>query len=141
MEKVAFHEAGHAVVAWLFGLSLKRIYLDLKTEGGAAPADGPASLAKKIAIYYAGNVSEEIFKGPAVPRRAHADRYYVRRLLEENGTPEDEPEGQALIAKGCSWAEKLLRRHEARVGRVAKRLLQSPHKLNPARFKQLMREG
>jgi hypothetical protein len=46
-----------------------------------------------------------------------------------------------LIAKGCSWAKKLLCRHEARVGRVAKRLLQPPHKLSAARFKQLMREG
>jgi hypothetical protein len=43
--------------------------------------------------------------------------------------------------QGLFVAEKLLRRHEARVGRVAKRLLRPPHKMNPARFKQLMREG
>jgi hypothetical protein len=145
MEKVAFHEAGHAVVGWLFGLPLVRIHLDLEREGGEAVQDvAPASrlcLVQRIAIFYAGTVSEEIFKGPAVPRRAHVDRAEVHVLLEKNGTPEEEPEGQALIARGCSWAEKLLRRDEARVGRVAKRLLQPPHKLNPARFKQLMREG
>ena len=39
MQKVAFHEAGHAVVAWLFGLPLKRIYLDLETEGGGAVSE------------------------------------------------------------------------------------------------------
>ena len=34
MKKTAVHEAGHAIVAWLFGLALTRIYLDLETEGG-----------------------------------------------------------------------------------------------------------
>jgi hypothetical protein len=56
------------------------------------------------------------------------------------GTPEEEPQGQALQTRTYSWAEKLLRRHEARVERVAKRPLQPPHKMNPARFKQLMRD-
>jgi hypothetical protein len=65
----------------------------------------------------------------------------VHVLLEKNGTPEEEPEGQAIQTRAYDWAEKLLRRHEARVARVAKRLLQPPHKMNPARFKQLMREG
>jgi hypothetical protein len=78
-----------------------------------------------------------IFRQPS--RRSNAHRLNVHVLLEKNGTRE--AEGQALIARGCSWAEKLLRRHEARVGRVAKRLLRPPHKMNPARFKQLMREG
>jgi hypothetical protein len=76
-----------------------------------------------------------------VPRRALNDRVNVHVLLEKNGTPEEEPEGQALKARGYSWAEKLLRRHEDRVGRVAKRLLQPPHRMNPARFRQLMRES
>jgi hypothetical protein len=98
-------------------------------------------LVQRIAILCAGAVSEEIFKGPAVSRRSNADRLNVHVLLEKNGTPEEGPEGQVLIARGRSWAEKLLRRHEARVGRVAKRLLQPPHKMNPARFKQLMQEG
>lgn len=33
MEKVAFHEAGHAIVGWLFGLPLKGICLDLEKAG------------------------------------------------------------------------------------------------------------
>ena len=133
MEKVAFHEAGHAVVQWLFGLSPKRIYLDLETEGGAAVAPASPCLVQQVAIFYAGTA--------AVFRRSIEDRMNVHVLLEKNGTPEEEPEGQALKARGCSWAEKLLRKHEARVRRVTKRLLLPPHKMNPARFKQLMREG
>jgi len=133
MEKVAFHEAGHAVVQWLFGLSPKRIYLDLETEGGAAVAPASPCLVQQVAIFYAGTA--------AVFRRSIEDRMNVHVLLEKNGTPEEEPEGQALKARGCSWAEKLLRKHEARVRQVTKRLLLPPHKMNPARFKQLMREG
>jgi len=41
MAKVAVHEASHAVVAWLFGLTLKGIYLDLATQGGCGRRDGP----------------------------------------------------------------------------------------------------
>jgi hypothetical protein len=73
--------------------------------------------------------------------RAIAERVNGHLLLERNGTPEKEPEGQALQTRAYSWAEKLLRRHEAKVERVANSLLQPPHKMNPARFKQLMREG
>jgi hypothetical protein len=143
MEKVAFHEAGHAVVGWLFGLPLAYIYLDLEKEGGEAAHKRVQSvcLVQQIAILYAGAVSEQIFKGPAVPRRANIDRVNVHLLLERNGTPEKEPEGQALQTRAYSSAEKLLRRHEAKVERVANSLLQPPHKMNPARFKQLMREG
>jgi Peptidase M50B-like len=143
MEKVAFHEAGHAVVGWLFGLPLAYIYLDLEKEGGETAHQKACCvcLVQQIAFLYAGAISEEIFKGPAVPRRANLDRVNVHLLLERNGTPEEAPQGQALQTRAHSWAEELLRRHKARVGRVAKRLLQPPHKMNPSRFKQLMREG
>jgi hypothetical protein len=55
-------------------------------------------------------------------------------LLEKNGIPEKEPEGQALQTRAYSRAEELLRRHEASVARVANRLLQPPHKLDPEQF-------
>jgi hypothetical protein len=145
MEKTAFHEAGHAVVGWLFGLPPKRMYLNLETEGGeVVPVDPFASrlcLVKRIAYLYAGPVSEEIFKGPASSRRCSGDHANVHVLLEKNGTPEEEPEGQGLQKRAYALVEKLLRRQESRVERVAKRLMQPPHKMNPARFKRLMHEG
>jgi len=55
-----------------------------------------------------------IFRQPS--RRSNADRLNVHVLLEKNGTREEEPEGAALIARGCSWAEESLRRHEAMLG-------------------------
>jgi hypothetical protein len=144
MEKTAFHEAGHAVVAWLFHLSPKRIYLDLEKEGGGVDylteRFDRLCLLQQIVFYYGGPVSENIFRGPASGKRCSGDHVNVHVLLEKNGTPEEAPEGQALQTRAYSWTEKLLRRHEASVARVANRLLQPPHKLNPARFKQLMRE-
>jgi hypothetical protein len=47
---------------------------------------------------------------------------------------------QSLKISGHSWAEKLLRRHETRVWRVAKRLLQPPYKITREQFEQLMQE-
>src|SRR5262249_18832557 len=62
-----------------------RIYLDLETEGGAAHSmTAHSSLVQQIAVLYAGNVSEEIFRGPAVPRRFLEDRVNVHVLLEKN---------------------------------------------------------
>jgi hypothetical protein len=108
-EKVAFHEAGHAVVAWLFGLPLVRIYLDLETEGGAALSmAADSSLVQQIAVLYAGKVSEEIFRGPAVSRRSLEDRVNVHVLLEKNGTPEEEPEGQAIQTRAYWLGRKIV---------------------------------
>ena len=144
MEKAAFHEAGHGVLLWALGVPLVHIYLDLETEGGGAVAGKPTRplcIGQQVAFHYAGPVSEEIFKGPASSHRCSADHLNVHVLLEKNGTPEDEPAGQAIQKSAYVWVEKLLRRHEARVANVARRLLRLPHKMNPARFKRLMREG
>jgi hypothetical protein len=66
MEKVAFHEAGHAIVGWLFGLPLAYIYLDLEKEGGETAHRKSRSLClvQQIATFGAGTVAEEIFKVP-----------------------------------------------------------------------------
>jgi hypothetical protein len=146
MEKTAFHEAGHAIVEWSLGVPPARIYLDLENRsGGTVPAVDPSRLClvQQIAIHYAGPKAEEIFTGFARARdhAARADHLWVHVLLEKNGTPEEEPEGQALQTSAYACAEKLLRRHEPRIRRVANRLMRPPHKLNGARFKRLMREG
>jgi hypothetical protein len=143
-EKVAFHEAGHAVVAWLFGLPLVRIYLDLETEGGGAVSEVDLThlcIVHQIAFHYAGPVSEEIFKGPASSHRCSGDHLNVYVLLEKNGTPEEKTEGQAIQKRAYTLAEKLLRRHEAKVARVAEALLPPPHEIDGAKFEQLMRVG
>jgi len=149
MAKVAFHEAGHAVVMWLLGIPLERIYLDLNSQGGGVLPDVDAecaarlSLLQVVAARYAGPVSERMFGGPPnqyTERRAKHDDKMASWVLDRNGTEPFGSEGQSLKTRGEFWAEELLRRHEARVARVAKRLQQAPHKMNHARFKRLMRE-
>jgi len=109
MEKVAFHEAGHAVVAWSLGARPTRIYLDLEKQGGeviSAVEPTRLCIVQQIAFHYAGPVSEEIFKGPASSRRALADHVNGNILLKANGTPEEEPEGQALqIRAYAPWSK------------------------------------
>jgi hypothetical protein len=150
MAKVAVHEAGHALVAWLFGIPLKRIYLDLNSQGGAAVPDvdvecaARLNLLQAIAVHYAGPVSERTFGGPPnqnTERRADHDNKMASLMLDRNGTAPFDADGLSLKARAHSRVEELLRRHESRIRRVAKRLLQPPHKMNPARFKRLMREG
>jgi hypothetical protein len=150
MEKAAFHEAGHAVVMWLLGIPLKRIYLDLNSEGGGVNPDVDAECAARLSLLqvmaarYAGPVSESMFGGPDnqwTERRAKHDNKMASLLLDRNGIAPFGADGQSLKTRAHSWVEELLRRHETRVRRVAKRLLQPPHKMNPARFKRLMREG
>ena len=48
MKKVAFHEAGHAVVMWLLGIPLKHIRLDLEKEGGGVEPDVDAKCAARL---------------------------------------------------------------------------------------------
>jgi len=144
MEKVAFHEAGHAVVAWALGARPTRIYRGLEKQDGAAISEVDLThpcIVQQIAFHYAGPVSEEIFKGPASRHRCSGDHLNVHVLLQKNGTPEEEPEGQALQIRTYALAEKLLRRHEAKVARVAEALLPPPHEIDGAKFEQLMREG
>ena len=65
----AVHEAGHAVVAWSFGLpvhSIRVTYSDAKGWHGGTDTDKPdhLSLVEQIAICAAGGIAEETFDCP-----------------------------------------------------------------------------
>jgi hypothetical protein len=150
MAKVAVHEVGHAIVRWLFGLSFHSIRLDVENQGGGVDVDvedtddtANLCLAQRIALEYGGPLAEKIFGGPAnrwTSRRALIDHAKVHALLVENGTPEEEPEGQALQIRGYISAEQILRKHEDKIRRVAKQLQQSPYEITREEFEQMMQE-
>jgi hypothetical protein len=53
MAKAAFHEAGHAVVAWSFGLVVHGVYLDVANNSGGMqilPEPLPDDVTHRIAI-------------------------------------------------------------------------------------------
>jgi hypothetical protein len=131
------------------GVPIKRIRLDLNTQGGSVDPDVDAGVAARqsllevMAARYAGPIAESMFGGPPnqnTERRAEDDDEWAGWQLNKNGVAPSGADGQSLKTRGRSWAEELLRRHEPRIRRLTKRLLRPPHKLNPARFKQLMRE-
>ena len=69
-ERTALHEAGHAVVAWSFGLTVGSIHLDLATQGGHA----------NIAAYTHLNPVEQIAIRPQDMRQSrHSNRRGAKR--------------------------------------------------------------
>ena len=129
LEKAAYHEAGHAVVAWSFGVPVGGIYLDLQNESGHMDAPSPKhmdiDIARRIAFCLAGLRAEDAFAPPGRPAKAAFDFGNVWEMLRDNG-------------QGRDCADKQLRKHAAKVRRVAERLLQPPHEIAREQFEHLM---
>src|SRR5262249_7795659 len=140
-ERTALHEAGHAIVARSFGVTVGCIHLDLETEGGHAHFASTAHLKhfEQIANWLAGFEAEQAFKPPGRKAKAMIDCGEVCRILRENGTPEEETEGQALRERGRACAERLLREHESKVRRVARHLVEH-HYMDRVLFEAMMQE-
>jgi len=145
MEKAAFHEAGHAIVAWSLDLQVDGIYLDLAGNSGHAMIAPAKDRIQQATVWYAGFEAEDIFKGPAAFVRAEDDfqsayDHLTTELREKFGPRKMlySPEGRRLQVSCRACAQELLRQHKDRVERVAKELLQSPHEIKRERFEQLM---
>jgi Peptidase M50B-like len=50
MAKAAFHEAGHAVVAWSFCLSVEHIELDVRNNSGHVKMAPPEEAVHRVAV-------------------------------------------------------------------------------------------
>jgi hypothetical protein len=113
-EKTAYHEAGHAIVLWTFGvLPTGGVHLDQEEESGRTATDlsAPTRLrpVQQIATSLAGFEAEQAFRPPGRKAKAMIDCGEVRRILRENGTSIEEPEGQALRDDGRTCAQERLR--------------------------------
>ena len=122
LRAVAYHEAGHAVVALALGLRVARVEIFPEDYSGGADADdaGHLSLEDQIAICVAGMVAEDVFEAPASHELAHCgDHGRVIELLDEI----DETTGDELRGKGYQRASDLLKAHAASVEDIAAQLL------------------
>jgi hypothetical protein len=148
MEKAAYHEAGHAVVAWSFDLVVRSVHLDVANNSGhakIADADRLEDVTHRVAVSYAGFEAEDMFKRPAVFVRAQDDfdrasEALKNALANQFGKGLSSPEGRRLQAACRARAQDRIIEHEAKVRRVAKELLQPPYEIGRAKFEQMMQE-
>jgi hypothetical protein len=137
----AYHEAGHAVVAWSFCLQVGTIIVVADGASGGAQI-GPAdhlSLVEQIAVCAAGYTAEDVFGHHHANRLAAAcDHTRIRKVLEDHGISEGE-EAVALRSKGAACARAHLLAHEAKVIRLAERLVHDGC-VDDAEFRRLMED-
>ena len=137
----AYHEAGHAVVAWSFGLQVGTINIRADDAGGGAQI-GPAdhlSVVEQIAVCAAGYIAENEF-GHHAPNRLAASRDLIRiRDILKAHAVEEGSRAEGLRSQSYDCALARLRANEPKVVRLAKRLVQNGS-VNSAAFLSLMRD-
>jgi hypothetical protein len=119
LEKTAYHEAGHAVLLWTFGVPpLGGLHLDHVKQGGRVDSDRTAAErlppVHEIAFWLAGYEAQQTFRPPGRRRAAAVDLGEVQRVLRETkrglrgqpsaGKAESSPgRGSASTRQGCIW--------------------------------------
>jgi hypothetical protein len=105
----AFHEAGHAVVRLLHGLTFDRAYINSDGTGaveiGRSPRGQPGGAAIRA---LAGPVAEARYSGQPLAEiladQAKVDHDHARAALAAAGRSEDEAEAIAIAEKLVAWA-------------------------------------
>ncbi len=121
----AFHEAGHAVVAWSLGLPVGAVRVkDDDASGGTeiGKADH-LSLTEQIAVRSAGYAAERVFECSAHELAGAHDRHEILKLLQANGISEEE-QGPSLRDEGYKFAKTRLENHKNKVIKLADRLIE-----------------
>jgi Peptidase family M41 len=113
---IAFHEAGHAVVAWALDCQVKEIAII--GDGGETSTDCDYQrlcFRDRLALCLAGEVAEVLYDAPMQPRSAASDFGKIAQLL----TGLDEDTSCKIRSLGRIRAEELLKEHTLIVERVA----------------------
>jgi ATP-dependent Zn protease len=125
LRSVAYHEAGHAVVALALGLKVARVEIFPDDYSGGTDAENSdhLPLVDRIAICVAGMNSAEMFD--ALPSHELADAGDHRMVVEllEEMEETDEAMAYDLRQEGHQLAEDLLKIHASSVEDIAAKLL------------------
>ena len=134
----AFHEAGHAVVAWSFGLTVDAIWVNADDASGGTNISPPHHLTvpEQIAVWWGGTVAQDVFECPGHELAAFKDHEAIMELLEAHEISEDE-HGPALRAEGHSIATARLEANKTQVIKLVERLVKVG-RVEAAEFLQLM---
>ena len=125
LRNAAYHEAGHAIVAWRLGLTILRLRIGTGGDPGKGGADierkADLSLIDQIAICYGGIAGQDMLDLEAHPESGMMDQYMVSQLLGEDR--EDREDGLALQDAGYERARALLEPHRDTLDLVASALM------------------
>jgi ATP-dependent Zn protease len=118
---VAYHEAGHAVVALALDLRVTRVENFHANNSGETDAENADHLpiADRIAIFVAGIQANKMFKVPIHGRAAFSRPILCSRTDFRYG----QTAGDVLCDKGHQRARDLLKAHAHSVHDIAERLL------------------
>ena len=121
----AYHEAGHAVVAWSLGLQVGSIRLSDDDASGCTEIDGADRLllVDQISVLSAGYAAERVFNCLAHEQAGLQDRAKILQLITSSGKSEKE-QGRALRDQGYERASAHLIKHEGNVIRLAHHLIE-----------------
>src|SRR5215831_15947163 len=111
----AYHEAGHAVVAWLFGLPVSNITIKSQdASGGTDVANvGQLPTLKQVAFLAAGYTAERVFQCEGHQWMALDDHAKIMEVLNSAGiSTNDHP---AYIAKANSCAADCLQKYRDKI--------------------------
>lgn len=121
----AYHEAGHAVVAWSLGLQVRGVRVSDEDASGGAEIGGAdrLSLVDHISLCAAGYAAERVFDCRTHELAGFNDRLKIMELITRSGKSEEEY-GPALRDEGYERARELLVRHERKVNQLAGQLVE-----------------
>jgi ATP-dependent Zn protease len=137
---LAFHEAGHAVVAWSLNLRVETIYIREIGEGGSGTKTDPPDhlpLMDQLTTLAAGVEAEREFKSPLPEGASDRDRLTAINLIRAHYVGLASNEVQLHLAASHARARELLVEHRERVIRVAERL-RDVRQVHAAEFTRLM---
>jgi ATP-dependent Zn protease len=137
---MAFHEAGHAVVAWSLNLRVESIYISEIDAGNSATKTDPPDhlpLMDQLATLAAGVEAEREFKSPLPEHAGDRDRLMAINLIRTHHKGLASDEIQSHLAAGHARARELLIEHREQVIRVAEHL-RDVRQVQAAEFTRLM---
>lgn len=137
---VAYHEAGHAVVAFALGLCVVSILLREQGEGNSETKITPAgylSMTDQIAVLAAGKVAERAFNSPLPDYPGDGDSEKALNLVLQHHDGASSDKIELYMMAGHARARALLAEHRDRVVRIAKHL-REVRQIDAAKFLRLM---
>ncbi len=140
LRAMAFHEAGHAVVAWSLNLRVESIHISEIGAGNSATKTFPPDhlpLQDQLTTLAAGLEAEWAFNWPLHEHAGDRDRLMAIALIREHHEDLASDEIQSYLAAGHARARELLLEHRDRVIRIAERLL-DVRQIDEAEFLGLM---